>query len=286
MLPGLDLDDAGAIFSDDRNYRYRLWRTVSNGPPVTFVLLNPSTADEEKPDPTMRRVLGFAKSLGYGRVEVVNLFALCSPLPKVMMAAGANAVGPDNDRHIREALLSAASCVVAWGNDGMFRDRDLEVMRLIRESKRPARALRLTDANMPEHPLYLPADCTPLPYDGRAGKTGDVGTPSAAPEPAFAQEKPLPSVIPSESQTTVVGEIREVGAHNEENAWVTLRASGDRIMTFAANAEEARQAGALLYSMVKLTYHVVKGEMRFLSALSLETKGLANEHLGQRAPER
>ncbi len=246
MLPGLDLDDAGAVFSDDRKYRYRLWRTVGNGPPVTFMMLNPSAADEEKPDPTMRRVLGFAKALGYGRVEVVNLFAFCSSLPKVMMAAGDEAVGPDNDRHIREALLSAASCIVAWGNDGMFRDRDMAVMRLIRESKRPARALRITDANMPEHPLYLPADCKPLPYEGRP-------------------EKVTPETI------TVVCEVREVGAHDESRAWVSVRLSGDRRLDVFGAIDQIREAGGLLYKMVELTYHEVEGKNRLLSIRNLET---------------
>ncbi|TMF61888.1 MAG: DUF1643 domain-containing protein, partial [Chloroflexi bacterium] len=66
----------GATFSADRRYRYRLWRRWDGARPVVaFVMLNPSTADARRDDPTIRRCIGFAKSWGFGGVEVVNLFA-------------------------------------------------------------------------------------------------------------------------------------------------------------------------------------------------------------------
>src|ERR1700733_11688299 len=40
-----------------------------------FVMLNPSTADAEKDDATIRRCVGFAKSWNYERLAVVNLYA-------------------------------------------------------------------------------------------------------------------------------------------------------------------------------------------------------------------
>jgi hypothetical protein len=56
-------DRHGAVFSDDREYRYRLWRTWDvDKPTAAFVMLNPSTADETENDPTIRRCIGFAKT--------------------------------------------------------------------------------------------------------------------------------------------------------------------------------------------------------------------------------
>ena len=66
----------GAVISDCKRYRYRLWR-IWNGSQsrLVFVMLNPSTADGEQDDPTIRKCVGFAERLGYGGIEVVNLFA-------------------------------------------------------------------------------------------------------------------------------------------------------------------------------------------------------------------
>src|SRR5689334_10316767 len=66
----------GAIFDSTGMYRYSLWREWStDSPPVTFIMLNPSTADDWKDDSTIRRCIGFARTWGFGALEVVNLFA-------------------------------------------------------------------------------------------------------------------------------------------------------------------------------------------------------------------
>lgn len=64
----------GAVITGD--YRYLLWREwdISNKT-VSFIMLNPSRADAQINDPTITRCINFALSWGYGRLEVVNLFA-------------------------------------------------------------------------------------------------------------------------------------------------------------------------------------------------------------------
>ena len=47
---------SGACFSNDRIYRYSLWRRWDNGPTLNFICLNPSTADETRNDPTVTRL--------------------------------------------------------------------------------------------------------------------------------------------------------------------------------------------------------------------------------------
>ena len=67
--------DRTALFSPCRTFRYRLGRRWSDGPVLAFIMLNPSCADEHIDDPSVRRCIGFAQRLGYGGLEVVNLYA-------------------------------------------------------------------------------------------------------------------------------------------------------------------------------------------------------------------
>ncbi len=61
--------EAGATLSVDNVYRYALWRTWDppadmfepSRPIMTWVMLNPSTADHRVDDPTIRKCIGFAK---------------------------------------------------------------------------------------------------------------------------------------------------------------------------------------------------------------------------------
>src|SRR4028119_2392792 len=90
----------GAIFDPTRTYRYALWRTWDAArPPVAFVLLNPSTADARRDDPTIRRCANFARTWGFGGLEVVNLFAFRATHPTDLKCA-ADPVGPQNDVHL------------------------------------------------------------------------------------------------------------------------------------------------------------------------------------------
>ena len=51
-----------ALLSEDRKYRYLLSRAWDEAKPtVLFIGLNPSTADEETDDPTIRKCINYAK---------------------------------------------------------------------------------------------------------------------------------------------------------------------------------------------------------------------------------
>ena len=75
MFLGIDPMQAGAEFSPCRRYRLTLRRRWDSAPQVLFGLLNPSTADESRDDPTVRRCIGLARSWGYGALAIGNLFA-------------------------------------------------------------------------------------------------------------------------------------------------------------------------------------------------------------------
>ncbi len=98
----------GAELSPCKAYRYALWRRWSDAPPVLFVMLNPSTADESQDDPTIRRCISFAKQWGHGGIIVGNLFAFRSPYPNDLQTA-ADPIGPENNLWL-ERLAKQSTC--------------------------------------------------------------------------------------------------------------------------------------------------------------------------------
>ncbi len=146
-----------ARFSDCRRYRYTLWRTWSGNPGyVMFVGLNPSTADEVRDDPTVRRCIGFAKSWGFGAMCMTNLFAFRATKPEAMKAAK-DPVGPENDRHLRRVARKASLVVAAWGVHGTYLGREA----VVRGKLPRLHCLGLTRDGLPKHPLYLPRGLKP-----------------------------------------------------------------------------------------------------------------------------
>ena len=145
-----------------RTYRYTLWRHwVVGSDYAMFVCLNPSTADETEDDPTLRRCVAYAKNWGFAAVCMTNLFAYRATRPADMRLAD-EPIGPDNNRHLRVMAKRASVVVAAWGNNGAYRGRDQEVRRLLRD----LHYLRLTSKGQPAHPLYLPAELTPMRLPG------------------------------------------------------------------------------------------------------------------------
>ena len=143
------------ILSEDRVYRYILWRT---NPPddyyAMFIGLNPSTADETADDPTIRRCVGFTKAWGLDSLCMVNLFAYRSTDPNALKTAG-EIVGPENDKWLWEAAQGAAVIVAAWGKPGKLAGRDSAVRHLLKDFS--IKCLGKNGDGSPKHPLYLKA---------------------------------------------------------------------------------------------------------------------------------
>lgn len=161
----------GALISDCQQYRYRLWRRWNDGRAVlVFIMFNPSTADGEQDDPTIRKCVGFADRAGYGGIEILNLFAYRATKPADLKLASWP-VGPENDAHIRAVLDTYQSVVCAWGVNATTREgwaRVRQVVGILSEySDRPPMALKLTANGVPWHPLMLGYDVTWVPYQLR-----------------------------------------------------------------------------------------------------------------------
>lgn len=161
---------SGAVFSRCRRWRYLLWRRWDEAKPVAnFLMLNPSTADEVKLDPSCTRARRYAERWGYGGLIVTNLFGWRATDPDDMKAAR-DPVGRGNDHAIVAAAREAAIVVCAWGNHGAHLERSSEVKALLRETR--LHMLRLNASGEPAHPLYLPAALQPMRWPPSAPGSG------------------------------------------------------------------------------------------------------------------
>lgn len=122
-------------------------------------MLNPSTADEVKLDPSCTRAQRYAERWGYGALVVTNLFGWRATDPDDMKAAR-DPVGAGNDRAIVAAARQAAIVVCAWGNHGAHLERSRKVRELLR--KTTLHMLRMNGSGEPAHPLYLPGSLQPV----------------------------------------------------------------------------------------------------------------------------
>lgn len=150
--------EKGAIISECGKYRYQLWRIWDNTKSLCmWVMHNPSTADANEDDPTIRRCIGFAKSWGYGGIYVGNIFAYRATNPKDMKGKSYNELVGENRQHIKDMESKCDLIIEAMGNPVIS-----SVMPFTYE-KEP-HYLKLTKAGNPCHPLYLKSDLTPIKY--------------------------------------------------------------------------------------------------------------------------
>jgi hypothetical protein len=124
----------------------------------SIIMLNPSTADAELDDPTIRRCMAFARREGFGGIRVMNLFAFRATSPDDMKAA-ADPIGPANDFHLARLLNSAgAPALAAWGAHGDHLDRARQVRAMAAERNARLVCLGKTAGGHPRHPLYIRGD--------------------------------------------------------------------------------------------------------------------------------
>ncbi len=148
-------NQSGAHFSKCGKYRFCLYRKWDNTlPMVMFIGLNPSTADKQNDDPTIRRVIRFAKDWGFGGVYMLNLYAFITPYPKMLDTSGENT--HFNDIWIHRMYWKSAKVICAWGAFDV-KDR----AEVVKASIPDRYALIINKDGSPRHPLYVPADTKP-----------------------------------------------------------------------------------------------------------------------------
>lgn len=125
-------------------------------------MLNPSTADAELDDPTIRRCVRFARDLGYDGIFVGNLFAYRATDPDILKRVS-DPIGPHNDQALVDMLSTVRLVICAWGNNGNLQNRDKRVLQLIHHAGHVPYCLSITKIKAPKHPLYIAASSRPIP---------------------------------------------------------------------------------------------------------------------------
>lgn len=155
-----------AIISPCGLYRYRLERAGlgayirGQAGVLAVIMVNPSTADAEDDDPTIRKLLGFTVRAGFASLIVGNLFAYRATDVRVLGTV-VDPVGPDNDDHLIQILAEADQVVCAWGplnkQPWLWRSRYKDVLGLIHGAGLdPYRIGPAALCGQPKHPLMLP----------------------------------------------------------------------------------------------------------------------------------
>lgn len=154
--------NTGAHFSECRQYRYALWRIWdATLPKIMFIGLNPSTAAESTDDPTIRRVVSFAKAWGYGGVYMMNCFPYVSTDPKQLFNGLTPESQESNSRHLRHIGSLCEEVIFAWGN---FKEVDKDVSNFLLSLFPHAKALQINKNGSPKHPLYVKGDVVPVDF--------------------------------------------------------------------------------------------------------------------------
>jgi len=149
-------------------YRYVLTREWNdNLPRLAIIMLNPSTADADRDDPTIRKCMWFAGAWHYGSIEVVNFCAYRATNPADLLQAarrGMNIIGPKNFHYIREAVTDR-DCLVACGQKIAHLDySDVQTIKIILESAKKLLCLQVSKDGWPLHPLYISKNTQPREF--------------------------------------------------------------------------------------------------------------------------
>ena len=155
-----------AVYSPCETYRYSLTRTWDeSGRKLLFVMLNPSTADELRNDPTVERCERRARSLGFGAFRVTNIFAFRATSPNDLKKAK-DPEGADNDEILEFMISWSDQIIAAWGVHGHHQRQDEKIKALLFGRASNLAHLGLTKDGHPRHPLYVPYSQSPIAWHG------------------------------------------------------------------------------------------------------------------------
>ena len=161
----------GELYDENRKtYRYCLLGKGKN--PLIVLGLNPSTADNKNPDPTMRRVIGFMESNGFDGFLMINLYPLRTPSPKILKEKGFDEKIHKLNLHKIESYLSKIenpSILLAFGSkiqEIKFLKKCLsEIVDVCKKYNPKWKCLKTTKEGHTCHPLYLKSDLKLKPFD-------------------------------------------------------------------------------------------------------------------------
>ncbi len=162
-----------AVISECGLYRYlltRCWDIGNTREDPVWIMLNPSTADADIDDATIRRCINFSKAWGYGGLQVVNLFGFRATHPRDLKKAE-DPIGPDNREHVLRAVANTSTVICAWGAHGSLNGRGHEMLQQLWSWGAQPFRLGTKDTNNghPRHPLRLAKDTKLRPLRFKPG---------------------------------------------------------------------------------------------------------------------
>lgn len=175
--------DGSAWFSEDRRFRYLLRRaltpsavdwTLCASPSWTpsifdecipaiggfswpklrrllWIMMNPSTADAFKLDPTVTRCVRWGQMWGFDVVEVCNLAAYRSSVPIEMLRADDRGEREPNPSVIYAAAKRADITIAAWGDN--LAPQASAIRSMLHHAGIPLHVLAWNSTGSPRHPL-------------------------------------------------------------------------------------------------------------------------------------
>ena len=145
-----------AKISIDKKERYSLkreWDKSKNK--ILYIMLNPSLADDNNDDPTIRRLINFSKKFNYGGFLVGNIYSTISPNPKEVDKS--DGISDKNLVELLKLINQVEEIVYAWGNNAY----EPELLKdLVSNPKCFGKNLN----GSPKHPLYLPKNIQLISY--------------------------------------------------------------------------------------------------------------------------
>ena len=124
------------ITSKNKKYRWSLSFKISKSEKeIIFLGLNPSLSDSIYVDNTTKKIIKICKKYNYGKLTILNLFALISKNPNKLLIHK-KPVGYLNNNFINKSLKywsENKNCHLwlGWGNNGIFFNRNKKVSKKI-----------------------------------------------------------------------------------------------------------------------------------------------------------
>lgn len=146
------------VFDKSRTHRLKLTCTWNDTlPRCLYIMLNPSTADTDRCDPTLGRCISLAKDNGYGSIAVVNLFSFRTPKPKLLWKESIRSLS-ENFSYVTEAIDESETIIAAWGGEVRKSTNFSWVLNHAEKSGKMIHCFGKNKSGTPKHPLYLRSD--------------------------------------------------------------------------------------------------------------------------------
>jgi hypothetical protein len=131
------------------------------GPVYALCGINPSTADADTDDATIRKDIGFITRWGGSRLIKFNVFGYRATDVREL-AKVADPFGPDLDSYTDQIISEADVLIPCWGNRSKIpqklRPALIRMKEKLRDSGKPVMVFGFTKSGDPKHPLMLGYD--------------------------------------------------------------------------------------------------------------------------------